>query len=197
MASAQLIQAVAVTAELCGRTFSPEAAAVFVNDLDGLDELAVASALKRCRREVRGTLTVQDVVSRINDGRPGPDEAWAMLPKDEDTTVVWSEEMREAWGVAIPLLEFGDKVGARFAFREAYMARVNAARDARRPPNWIASLGHDKRGREHVLAEAVSAGRLSLTQAQSYVPQLNAPAVANDRVLALLDDVTSTKRLAP
>ena len=175
MASPELIKAIAVTAELCGRVFSPEAAAVFVDDLDGFDENAVGAALKRCRREVRGLLTVQDVVSRIDDGRPGPDEAWSMLPRDEATTVVWTDEMREAWAVAMPLLDVGDKVAARFAFREAYTARVNDARDKRRAPNWIASLGHDPKGREQVLSEAVSQRRLSLSQARSYVPALGAP----------------------
>lgn len=178
MASTALLQAIAVTAELCGRAFSPEAARVFVDDLDGFDEHAVADALRRCRREVRGALTVQDVVSRIDDGRPGPEEAWAMLPKDEATSVVWTDEMREAFGAALPLLEVGDKVAARMAFKEAYGKLVNAARDLRKPPNWVPSLGHDPRGRDAVLIEAVSRGRLSLQAARSYAPMLNAPAAA-------------------
>ena len=98
MATPELIQAIAVTAELCGRSFSPEAAAVFVDDLSGFDEQALLGALRRCRREVRGLLTVQDVVSRIDDGRPGPDEAWAQIPRDEAASVVWTDEMAEAFG---------------------------------------------------------------------------------------------------
>jgi hypothetical protein len=139
MASPELIQAIAVTAELCGRTFSPEAARVFVDDLAGFDERAIAAALRRCRREVRGALTVQDVVSRIDDGRPGPEEAWAMLPKDEATSCVWTDEMREAFGAALPLLEQGDKVaGVRVC-------------QARQPQSKTPSLGFDPRGREGVL----------------------------------------------
>lgn len=173
MPSTDLIKAIAVTAELCGRVFSPEAARIFVQDLDGFSESAIVAALRRCRREVRGVLTVQDVVSRIDDGRPGPDEAWAMLPMDEATSALWTDEMADAFGVALPLLELGDKVGARMAFREAYTTRVNAARDAKRTPNWTVTLGHDPRGREVVLRQAVSANRLTMEQARSYMPMLD------------------------
>jgi hypothetical protein len=171
MASSTLLQAVAVTAELCGRTFSPEAAAVFVSDLDGFSEPALLAALKRCRREVRGVLTVQDVVSRIDDGRPGAEEAWAMVPKDEATTVVWTDEMREAYGVASMLLQ-DDAIGARMAFREAYTRLVSDARANAIPTKWSASLGHDSRSRDVVLLDAVAKGRLSFEHAKEFAPSL-------------------------
>lgn len=186
MASTELIQAIAVTAELCGRSFSPEAAAVFVADLDGYPEAQVAAALKRCRREVRGLLTLQDVVSRIDDGRPGPDEAWAMVPKDERGSVVWTDEMREAYRVASPLLAEGDAIAARMAFRETYGKLCTVARDRRLPPNWTPSLGHDVAGREIAVREAVEHGRIGFTYAQAVVPSLPAPSVD---VLALTSPI--------
>lgn len=172
MSSPELIKAVAVTAELCGRTFSPEAAAVFVGDLDGFDEASIVKALQRCRREVRGVLTVQDVVSRIDDGRPGPDEAWAMLPFNEDVTVVWTDEMASCWGVAMPLFDAGDKIGARQAFKETYIAAIAKARDERTPPKWTPSLGHSASGREGALLQAVEKGRIKITHAQALLPHL-------------------------
>ncbi|MCD6674864.1 MAG: hypothetical protein LT106_18680 [Burkholderiaceae bacterium] len=172
MPSVELIKAVAVTAELCGRTFSDAAAEVFVDDLAGFPEPAVFAALVRCRKEVRGLLTVQDVISRIDDGRPGAEEAWAMLPFDEETTVVWTDEMVAAWSVAQPLLDGGEKVAARMAFKEAYTKAVNEARDARRPPKWSASLGHDPHGRASALEAAAVKGRISLEYAQRIAPQI-------------------------
>lgn len=192
--STALIEAVAVTAELCGRAFSEPAARVFLADLAGFDERAVLGALRRCRREVRGLLTVQDVVSRIDDGRPGPDEAWAQIPRDEAASVVWTDEMAEAFGVAAPLLQAGDKVGARLAFREAYTARLVAARDQRKPPRWQVSLGHDPRGRDQALAEAVQRQRLTLEQAQAYSPALMAPTAPAGLVLQLA--AQAVRRLA-
>jgi len=192
--SIELIQAVAVTAELCGRTFSEAAARTFVGDLAAYPEQAVIKALARCRKEVRGMLTVQDVVSRIDDGRPGPDEAWALMPMDEAQSVVWTDEMAQAFGVARQLLEAGDKMAARLAFKEQYVSLVNAARDAGRPVQWVPSLGHDPRGRDKVLADAVAAGRLELDYAREFSPRLQAPAPAIQALIGAA--VTQQQRLA-
>lgn len=175
MPSSDLIRAVAVTAELCGRVFSPEAAEVFVGDLAAYPEAAVIRALGKCRREVRGLLTVADVVQRIDDGRPGPEEAWSLMPFDESQSVVWSDEMAKAFGIAGPLIEIGDRIGARMAFKEAYARLVNEARDAGAPVVWRPSLGHSPVGREAALLAAVDSGRLTLDFARSIEPALPAP----------------------
>lgn len=170
MSSTEVIQAIAVTAELCGSTFSPAAARVFASDLDGFPDAAVLSALSRCRKEVKGMLTVADVISRIDDGRPGVEQAWAMLPQDEETSTVWTEEMAQAWGVAAPLLTAGDRVGARMAFKEAYTKAVADARDQKAPPKWTPSFGRDVPGRQAALAEAVRHGRIGLAHAVDLLP---------------------------
>ena len=175
MPSLELIQAVAVTAELCGRTFSESAARVFVQDLAGFQEPAVIKALARCRREVKGVLTIQDVVTRIDDGRPGVEEAWAQMPLDELQSVVWTDEMREAFGIARGLLSNGEKVAARMAFKEAYIRLVGEARDEGQPVKWSPSLGFDKSGQHAVLADAVAKGRLSYEHAQDLCPMLPPP----------------------
>lgn len=192
MPSIELLQAVAVTAELCGRTFSEAAARVFVDDLSGFSEPAVMAALARCRREVKGVLTIQDVVSRIDDGRPGVEEAWAQMPFDESQSVVWTEEMALAFGVARGLLDEGEKVAARMAFKEAYVRLIGQARDAGIPVTWTPSLGHDRNGRDAVMADAVSKGRLSYEQAQNICPTLPPPSTS---ILSLVGQAVS--RLAP
>ena len=183
MPSAALLEAVAVTAELCGRTFSEGAARVFVADLSGFPEHAVIKALAKCRREVRGVMTVQDVVSRIDDGRPGPEEAWALMPFDESQSVVWSDEMARAFGVAGPLLAQGYKIAARMAFKEAYSRMVAEARDAGRKVSWTPSLGHDERGRAAALQVAAEAGRIGHDHAAALAPELPAPSA---RILQLV-----------
>lgn len=100
-----------------------------------------------------------------SDGRPGPQEAWAMsLPAaDQARTVVWTAEMSEAWGIAWSVLhEHGDEVGARMAFLEAYARLVAAARKSGRPVEWSSTLGTDARLRDDALRVAVDAGRLPL-----------------------------------
>ena len=81
--SSKLNEAIAVTAELTGTVLSKVAAQVMAEDLARYPEAQVMGALTRCRRELKGRLTIADVISRLDDGRPGVEEAWAMLPKDE------------------------------------------------------------------------------------------------------------------
>lgn len=106
----------------------------------------------------------------LPDGRPGADEAWAMIPRDEASSVVWTDEMAEAWGIAKPLLDEGDQVGARMSFKEAYARLVDAAKRAGTPPKWFPSLGSDKEGRDVALGEAVRLGRLGAQHAISLLP---------------------------
>lgn len=102
------------------------------------------------------------------DGRPGADEAWAMIPMDEAGSVVWTQEMAEAYGIACHLLD--DRIAARMAFKEAYIRIVDANKRNGIQPTWSPSLGHDKAGRDAALAEAVRLGRLSADHAIGLLP---------------------------
>ena len=175
MGSIELIKAVGVTAELCGRTFSDAAAEVFVNDLSAYPEEAVMRALNRCRKEVRGVLTTADVISRIDDGRPGVEQAWASIPSDELQSIVWTTEMAEAYGCCAALIASGDKVGARMAFKEVYVKLVTQARELGTPVQWLASLGGDLESRKRVLLAAVEEGKLTHELAYEACPQLPPP----------------------
>lgn len=124
----------------------------------------------------------------LPDGRPGADEAWAMIPKDEQSSVVMTEEMAEALGIARPLLDDGDKVAARMAFKEAYARIVGANKTAGIKPKWFPSLGSDKTGRDLVIAEAVRLGRLSVSHAIGLTPPDALPVMlenAGEKNLAL------------
>lgn len=181
MATSRLLEAIAVTAELCGKVFSPGAARQFAADLTAYPEAQVFAALERCRREVRGVLTLADVISRLDDGRPTADEAWAMMPRDESQSVVWTDEMAVAFGLAMPLLASGDQVAARFAFRDCYSHVVTLARAERREPQWRLSPGTDPLGREAAIRDAVGKKRLTVGQAMSLLPEK-----ANEQADALL-----------
>lgn len=173
-----LTEALAVTAELTGTDMSKHAARVMAEDLARFPVAQVLGALTRCRRELRGRLTIADVIARIDDGRPGVEEAWAMIPKSEGASVVWTAEMARAFGVAAPLMD-SDEVAARMAFKEAYGKAVSEARNAGTPTKWTPSLGHDAWSRESVLMEAVALGRLKAEHAARLLPHLKAePAFA-------------------
>jgi hypothetical protein len=112
---------------------------------------------------------INNLIAAANpDGRPGADEAWAMLPyQDEKPSVVMTDEMSEAFGIS---REVDDMNGARMAFRDAYNRIVERNKRAGIKPKWFASLGHDKAGREIVLSEAVRLGRISQSHADKMLP---------------------------
>ena len=181
-----LVEAILLTSEICGQTLSPAAARILAGDLADFDETAVLGALSRCRMEVHGRLKVADIVVRIADGRPDVDEAWNMLPCDEMASTVWTEEMAQAWGLALPLLEAGDAAGGRSVFGDSYARAVQQARMRREPVRWMPSLGSDVRGREAALLDAVSKGRLTVTQANALLPPGDLPALAaNDAPITI------------
>lgn len=104
---------------------------------------------------------------KLLDGRPQDDEAWAMalLSVDERETVVWTDEMAQAFAQCQVVLAAGDEVGARMAFRDAYNRLVAVARAAGRPTHWQVSQGWDMERRALALNKAVLGGLLEGPQA--------------------------------
>lgn len=98
-----------------------------------------------------------------DDGRPGPEEAWALslAAMDESDTVVWTRECAQAWGACRPVMNLGDEVGARMAFREAYTRLVADARSNRDPVAWEVSEGFDRDKRRIAVCSAVESGRIN------------------------------------
>lgn len=167
MVSNELIDALSATAEICNARWTDATKEAVVSMLAPYPESSVITALQRCCLELR-SITVADIIARIDDGRPGPQEAWAMLPRSEEVSAVITSEMLEAYSVAYPLM--ADPIAARVAFLEKYTKLLGDARANRRPVEWVPSLGHDKVGREAALREAVDRGRITAPQAAALLP---------------------------
>lgn len=162
-----VIETLAVTAELCGTTFSEPAVRVMVGHLEAYPAKAVLAALHRCQKEVRGRLSLADVISRIEDGRPGAEEAWAMVPRSERETAVITKEMMEA---LCSCGDIEDSIPARMAFKEAYERACRQARADGKPVEWQVSLGWDAgAAREGPILDALKLGRISEKQALGHI----------------------------
>lgn len=190
-----LLKAIAVTAELTMTELSVDAARLMAEDLAQYPEEQVLKALTKCRRELKSRMSLADIISRIDDGRPGAEEAWAMIPKNESGSVVWTDEMAEAFGIAYPLIADGDTVQARMAFTEAYRDRCNKARDAGIKVKWAPSLGHDPMGREHVLMDAVEKGKLTASHVSGLLPYREGSGASN-KLLELCKNEAGLNKLS-
>jgi len=134
----------------------------------------VSAALSEHCRQCKFRPRPADILERMEacDGRPTSDEAWslALQAQDEAATVVWTREINEAWGSAMPVLAARDQVGARHAFVSAYKRLCAEARHTLSPVQWLPSLGTDRTARAGALSHAVAQGRLPVHQVRSLLP---------------------------
>lgn len=102
---------------------------------------------------------IHQMLQGRDTSRPGAEEAWAIAVRacDETETVMMTDEIAQAWGVAQPIFNLGDEVGARMAFKEAY-GRILGSAEA--PAKWFPSIGSDPYKRDTALAEAKRTGLL-------------------------------------
>lgn len=114
-----------------------------------------------------------DIVEILNnmDGRPGENEAWATALEsvDEEVTIVWTQETATAFSAARPILDAGDKQGAKMAFRERYTALVNEARKNLILVKWVVSRGFNKSLVNDAVNKAVIDGKLPRQEASKYL----------------------------
>jgi hypothetical protein len=163
---------VRATADLTPAKLSATAVAMLAADLADYPREQVLAALRRCRREGVKRLTLADVISRIDDGRPAPDEAWAMLPKDATGSVVWCEEMAQALRQAQGLIDAGDWMAARVVFKEGYARIAEVARGAGVAPVWTLRQGSDPDALQRALLTGIAHGRVTSRFAMALCPEL-------------------------
>lgn len=190
MASKNLIQALAVTAELCGGTqLSDMAAKAFLDALGSYPETAVIASLNRCRKELSGRLTLAAVLQRIPGGRPGPEEAWAIASKggtSESVTKIWTTEIFTAFLAIEEIYNAEGPIPARMAFKEVYAREVAEAEASGRPVEWKITLGHNTAERAPAIERAISAGHITAQDVPDHLrPLLASPGMPAKESLRL------------
>lgn len=98
-------------------------------------------------------------------------EAWAIALQaaDERETVITCDLIDQALGLAKPVLDLGDKIGARMAFIAAYERLAAAA-----VPVWRLSLGHDRAGWLPAAERALAMGVIGHSRVEQ-IRSLTAP----------------------
>lgn len=176
------------TAEALGQTLSDNAAGLMAADLSTFPKEQLRTALGRTRMECSGRLTLKFILDQLDalQGRLGVNEAWALAlrTRDERETVVWTDEIEQAWVAASSMAQGRDLVGARMAFKDAYERITLHARDTLKRPETRIAVGWDAERRLQVVVQAQQEGQLSLEQAQSVLSPEQAVAVEG-RLVAL------------
>lgn len=131
----------------------------------------VNAAIERCKffPTIAELIELASGFTGARDGHLGLEEAWALVAGlSEDDSVVWTDEIAEAYRVASRVLP--DRVGARMAFGAAYRRRLEQARQTGKHVRWWASLGWDVNRRAQAVEDAVALGRLSAPEARGLLP---------------------------
>lgn len=138
---------------------------------------AILEAIEAVVLAGTGRMTLGVLVERLNaaDGRPSPEEAWAIAVSthgNEAITVTWTAETAQAWAeVGQSLMDSGDRFNASRGFISKYTELVQAARRNRIPVQWIICQGWDKELRHQAIQQAVAAGRITRQYAAMIHPR--------------------------
>src|ERR1700747_675495 len=170
----QIAQQILGLAEYYDKTLSESQLGMFVEDLESITLEQLQFAIRKYRTNPKNVFfpmpsALLGIVME-EDGRPGIEEAWAMIPKDEGGSVVWTDEMREAFGAASNLLS-EDPIAARMTLKEKYGNLLAQSRHLKKPVKWVPSFGHDRQGRETALREAIDKNRITIGLAQRIMPE--------------------------
>lgn len=190
MPGEKVLQAIAVTAELTGTMLSEAAARVLLADLAEFSDDQLLAALTRCRKELKGRLTVADIIARIPGGHPTPEEAWSMVAHvvgDENETAVVTEPMLAAMIAADRLAH--DKISAHKAFVEVYKRELAEAAPT---PKWIIAAGWDAKRRNEAIERAVVQGKIT---EKTRDRALSNAAVMDAHMIDVLGPLATAKRL--
>lgn len=174
--SVEIAKAIAVlTAEFDLPEFAPERIQIWMTKLGVFPAGVVTRAVSNFIDTSKFKPQLSDILDRCKtqlDGNwLGADEAWALMPKSEADSALMTEEIAQAMASATELLQMGDKVAARMAFRDAYTRLVEKAKLEGRQPVYFPSFGTDVQGRLSMLASAVTAGHIAIGMATDALPE--------------------------
>lgn len=169
----KIMQAIAVTAELTGTQLSSNAMFVMAEDLLAYPLDKVLIALERCRRELKGRLTLAAILERVDDGWQSAEEAFNTLVagwENEHLSILTTHTAMQAAESASALFNAGDKYRAGIAFKTAYERIVSEKKAKGLQPDWFISAGLDKDQLAHIIKEAATNGRISNDYALALLP---------------------------
>jgi hypothetical protein len=192
-----------VTFDLIGKSaaakvISAEAKAMFFNDLKRYPLEYIEAALQAHRMDAdrgRFTPTVADIASQIERRRPmqwvSADEAWAAAPKLENQPAIVNSTVVQALATAQPLMDAGDMVAARMAFKGTYERLVAMAKLDRRGPEYFLSPGGTFEEQQAVIDQGQMQGLLPRPdgQPQSLLGPATPSKAGKARIAALLQDL--------
>lgn len=173
-------------AEYYGQQINAAQLKMWVEDLSDLTPEEVLRGIRQNQKdETRNFPSKPAQIRSAVYNFPSSEEAWALIRHDEESSFVWCHEIAEAYAEVRHLVTGGDKISARMAFKDSYEKKIALAKNLKKRPQWFASLGSSKIGRDEALLDAIQKGRLSETAALSYSETLQISHVKSNQQLVV------------
>ena len=169
----EVVKALMVAYEVMGKQMTDAGAMMILNALKGFEFNAVMRAIHRTVSEAK-FITPAEIISRVDDGRPDPEKAWAQVcnyDPDETYSECITEEQSFARGACWHLLIDGDNVAARMAFKEEYIKLCAENRAQGLPVKHVFHFGMNKENRLDVVKQALLQGKVTQKQALAHLPE--------------------------
>ena len=140
-------------------------------DNQGYEFNDIKAALNKCCIEVKGRLSLKDIIDRLpkkGDELPTADEAWGLVYDfdNDQKTIIAPAIAFEAGRCGAFNLISTDKVAARMAFKAAYDKLI--PNYSGKPIRYEISLSDDKEERRTALIQAVEDGKITKQHALKY-----------------------------
>ena len=170
---------IAGTAEITGQGLNQTAIAIMCEDLAEWEFNDIQSALTACRREVKGRLSLKDIIDRLpkKGGLPSADELWGQVLEyltDENKTFVLPEmafiALESTNGGIYELAKSGDNVAARMAFKATY-ERVSQGFNGK--VKYIVRLGTNKQNQIDAIKTAYLEKKITKEIAVMFLPEID------------------------
>jgi len=177
----QTLKNLTVVLEMAGQDMSAAAMTMIVHELSGFEFNAVQEALRKCARECKYKITLAEIISRIDDGRPSPEKAWQEVQHltEYDAAVLTSEQNQAFCMVSTSMID-GDtsaRITAKQTFIKEYEKLCQQSRDRGDAIKYfLARANGDYEGIKALEAVnlAVNAGMLPKPQAAKLLPEYKA-----------------------
>ena len=158
-------------------------------DNQGYEFNDIQAALNKCCIEVKGRLSLKDIIDRLpkkGDELPSADELWGQVLEyltDEYKTFVLPEmafiALESTNGGVYELAMSGDNVAARMAFKAAYERLSQGFNDK---VKYSIRLGTDRENQAAVIKTAYLENKITKETALPFLPELDLPPLTADMI---------------
>lgn len=160
-----------------GKTLSNAAMKVTFKLLSGYPFEHVAAAIYKHIETSDRAPQPSDIIKLLNmgDEHLDADSAWLIVPKSEEDSAVWTDEMATAWGSCSKLYYSGDIFNATRGFKSEYKRICEISKLTNKPVNWTLTKGTNHELLKTCVEEALRLGRLKPDYANRVLDSLPKP----------------------